>query len=75
MDDDLYSKLKKGDIYPFLDEHYAKIGRTHPPNFRSYSIAELKKCLQLFGIHLTREKSNDIVLIQLIQAIPKGVGV
>ena len=73
MDNDLMDKLKKEDIYPFLDDYYAKIGRTDPPAFRSYSLGGLKKCLKMFGIHLTRENSNA-VLIQLIQAIPKGVG-
>lgn len=50
------SKLKKEDIYPFLDTYYARIGRNQPPDFRSYSLGELKKCLKIFNINLTREK-------------------
>jgi hypothetical protein len=46
-------KLKKEDIYPFLDEYYKSIGRTDVPDFRTYSLQELKKCLVLFGIQLT----------------------
>jgi hypothetical protein len=50
-------KLKKDDIYPFLDEYYKKIGRTITPEFRRYSLGELKKCLKIFDIVLTREKN------------------
>ena len=56
MDEELFAKLKKEDIYPFLDDYYTKIGRTNPPDFRSYSLGELKKCLKIFHINLTREK-------------------
>ena len=56
MDEELLAKLKKEDIYPFLDVYYAKIGRTNPPDFRRYSLGELKKCLKIFHINLTREK-------------------
>jgi hypothetical protein len=52
---ELLDKLKKEDIYPFLDAHYDRIGRNNPPDFRSYNLAELKKCLTLFGIELIRE--------------------
>ncbi len=52
---ELLDKLKKEDIYPFLDAHYERIGRSSPPDFRSYNLAELKKCLTLFGIELVRE--------------------
>lgn len=55
MDKELYDKLKKEDIYPFLEEYYQKIGRNNPPDFRNYSLQELKKCLVMFGIVLTRE--------------------
>jgi len=48
-------KIKKEDIYPFLDEHYKTIGRLSTPDYRSYSLKELKKCLVLFGINLTKE--------------------
>jgi len=52
---ELLDKLKKEDIYPFLDAYYDRIGRFNPPDFRSYNLAELKKCLKLFGIELVRE--------------------
>lgn len=59
---ELLDKLKKEDIYPFLDEYYSRIGRINPPDFRSYNLAELKKCLTMFGIVLIRENecSNDV---------------
>lgn len=53
------SKLKKEDIYPFLDAYYQKIGRENPPDFRRYSLSELKKCLRVFGIMLVREKISS----------------
>lgn len=56
MDTELLAKLKKEDIYPFLDEYYLSIGRSNPPPFRSYSLGELKRCLKIFNINLTREK-------------------
>ena len=55
MDKELLSKLKKEDIYPFLDAYYLKIGRNTTPNYRSYSLSELKKCLRVFNINLVRE--------------------
>ena len=54
-DKDLIDQLKKEDIYPFLKSYYESIGRTNPPDYHSYSLLELKKCLRLFHIHLTRE--------------------
>ena len=56
MDKELFEKLKKEDIYPFLDEYYQRIGRTDPPDYRSYSLGELKKCLRVFNISLVREQ-------------------
>ncbi len=47
--------FKKEDIYPFLKAYYESIGRNNPPNYRSYSLHELKKCLALFGIRLVRK--------------------
>ena len=52
---ELLDKLKKEDIYPYLEAYYSKIGRTNPPNFRAYNLSELKKCLTMFNIHLERE--------------------
>lgn len=48
------SELKKEDIYPFLDDYYKSIGRTDTPSYREYTLHELKKCLTLFGINLTK---------------------
>ena len=58
---EMLNKLKKEDIYPFLDEYYIKIGRNDPPPFRKYSLGDLKKCLTLYNIQLIQEeiKSND----------------
>ena len=56
---DLLDKLKKEDIYPFLDAYYKEQGRTAPPDFRRYSLAELKKCLTMFKIHLEREDKRS----------------
>lgn len=49
---EIWDKLRKDDIYPFLEEYYKSIGRTETPDYRNYSLAELKKCLVLFGIEL-----------------------
>jgi hypothetical protein len=56
MDKKLYDNLKREDIIPFIEEYYKKVGRTNPPDFKNYSLQELKKCLILFGIHLERTK-------------------
>ena len=55
----LLEKLKKEDIYPFLDAYYQSIGRTTTPNYRTYSLQELKKCLYMFHIHLVRENCGN----------------
>jgi hypothetical protein len=55
-DKSIWDKLKREDCIPFLDEYYKNIGRTNPPDYNSYSLQELKKCLVLFNIHLVREK-------------------
>lgn len=52
----LWDKLKREDCFPFIEEYYKSIGRTDPPNYKEYSLQELKKCLMLFKIHLIREK-------------------
>ena len=46
--------LKKEDIYPFLEEYYKSIGRTETPNYKEYTLHELKKCLVLFNINLQK---------------------
>jgi len=58
MDKEVFDKLKKEEIFPFLAEYYKTIGRNNPPDYEQYSLAELKKCLVMFGIHLTRDKKN-----------------
>ena len=52
------SKLKKEDIYPLLDAHQQSIGRTNPRHFRTYTLEELKKCLSLFRITVTRQSDD-----------------
>jgi len=56
MDKEILDKIKKEEIYPILDDYYKSIGRTNPPPFRHYSLSELKKCLVMFKISLSREK-------------------
>ena len=60
----LLEKLKKDDIYPFLKSYYQSIGRNNPPDYKSYSLQELKKCLTMFHIELVRE-NNEIDNIEL----------
>jgi hypothetical protein len=57
MDKSVFDKLKREDIIPFLDKYYESIGRAEGerPDYRSYTLIELKKCLQLFGIQVVRE--------------------
>jgi hypothetical protein len=55
------SELKKEDIYPFLEDYYKSIGRTDTPSYREYTLHELKKCLVLFGINLTKEYGETVV--------------
>ena len=53
---ELYMKdLKREDIIPVLAEYYKGIGRTTPPQFETYTLQELKKCLTLFKIVLKKE--------------------
>ena len=49
-------KLTRDEIIPFLDDYYRKIGRkeNERPDYKHYSLQELKKCLVLFNIHLIR---------------------
>jgi hypothetical protein len=58
MDKELFDKLKREDIIPFLEKYYDDIGREPSvrPQFRSYTLQELKKCLILFGINLKRDQ-------------------
>lgn len=50
--------LKREDIIPFITDYYDGIGRPvdKRPDYFTYSLLELKKCLYLFGIILTKEK-------------------
>ena len=56
----IWDKLKKEDCLPFIEEYYKSIGRINPPNYKEYSLQELKKCLVLFNIQLYREKNDDL---------------
>jgi len=50
---ELMDKLKREDFIRFLDEYYKSIGRTQVPNYKEYTLQELKKCMHLFNIQLT----------------------
>ena len=50
------NNLKRDDIIPFITEYYRSIGRTEVPDFKNYSLADLKKCLYIYKIELTRER-------------------
>jgi hypothetical protein len=52
----VWDKLKREDCFPFIEAYYESIGRTDVPNYKEYSLQELKKCINLFNIHLIREK-------------------
>jgi hypothetical protein len=56
MDKELLQKLKREDIIPFIDKYYDDIGREPSirPDYKHYSLAELKKCLVLFNIKLVK---------------------
>jgi hypothetical protein len=43
-----------------LDKYYEDLGREpcERPNYKDYSLLELKKCLVLFNIFLVREGKN-----------------
>jgi hypothetical protein len=55
---DTLDNLKREDIIPFITEYYDKIGRPVDvrPDYFSYSLLELKKCLWMFRINLTKQK-------------------
>ena len=50
---ELMEKLKREDFIRFLDEYYKSIGRTQVPNYKEYTLQELKKCMHLYNIQLT----------------------
>jgi hypothetical protein len=54
---DCLDNLKREDIIPFITDYYDKIGRPVDarPDYFTYSLLELKKCLYLFKIVLTKE--------------------
>lgn len=56
---ELMDKLKREDFILFLDDYYKSIGRTQVPNYREYSIQELKKCMTLYDIQLTEADKNN----------------
>lgn len=55
---ELMDKLKREDFCRFLDEYYKSIGRTAVPNYKEYTLQELKKCMMLYRIELT-ETTKD----------------
>jgi hypothetical protein len=58
-DKELWDRLKREDIIAILDKYYDDLGREPSirPDYKHYSLAELKKCLHLFNIKLCYEKS------------------
>lgn len=50
--------LKREDIIPFITDYYDRIERPIDarPDYFTYSLIELKKCLYVFGIVLSKEK-------------------
>jgi hypothetical protein len=54
--------LKREEIIPFITAYYDQIGRPtdQRPNYFSYSLLELKKCLYMFGITLVRENTPSL---------------
>jgi hypothetical protein len=46
--------LTKEDIYPILEKYYESIGRLNPPQYKTYSLKELKRCLVLFKLHIEK---------------------
>jgi len=49
--------IKREDIIPFITDYYDKIGRPidKRPDYFTYSLLELRKCLFLFNISITKE--------------------
>jgi hypothetical protein len=47
--------ITKEEIIEVLDKYYKEIKRTNPPKYQNYTLKELKMCLQIFNITLTRE--------------------
>jgi hypothetical protein len=56
---DILDKLKREDCFPFLEEYYQRSGRNNPPDYKNYSLQELKKCLVLFNIYLVRQEKKS----------------
>ncbi len=48
--------ITKDEIIEVLDKYYKGIGRKNPPNYSKYSLKELRQCLIVFNIKLTREE-------------------
>lgn len=46
--------LTKEDIYTVLEKYYKSIGRKNPPQYRTYSLKELKRCLVLFNLYIEK---------------------
>ena len=47
--------ITKEEIIEVLDNYYKEIKRTNPPKYKNYNMKELKMCLQIFNINITRE--------------------
>ena len=51
--------LKREQLIAVLDEYYKSIGREKTPNYRSYSLLELTKCLFLFNLSLNDSDEEE----------------
>ncbi len=46
------TKITREDVFPYLEKYYESIGRTHPPQYKEYSLKELLRCIKLFNIKM-----------------------
>ena len=42
--------MKRDDYIRILDDYYKKIGRKIPPQYRKYTLSELRACMRLFQL-------------------------
>jgi hypothetical protein len=56
MDMDQLKKIKvtRGELIPIIARYYDSIGREVRPKYEDYSLQELRKCIVMFEIALTR---------------------
>ena len=49
-------KMNRKEMVAALDEYYASISRIKTPQYDTYSLSELRKCLILFKLNSNSEK-------------------